>query len=97
MDNNELVERLLGQNDKLIEALTAMASPVEVIKALNPVPPAPQRQLSDPWVGDATVKESVDPWADDTIPLDLVRQGAGQWVDIPGIDEAKAQQEAEGG
>lgn len=91
MRDSDLVERLLAQNDRLIDALTA-SSPVEVIRALNP-PPAQQapQTLEGEWAGDPVKQVPEDPWGDDSVPLEVLRgpiQGwRSGWVAPPGTGE----------
>lgn len=65
-DDKALIERLLAQNEKLIDALTAN-QPVEVIRALNPPAPAVKERNPDPWSGDVARIHAVDPWEDPDI------------------------------
>src|SRR5271154_2925476 len=82
MDQGELVEMLVKQNERLIEALVA-SSPIEVLKALNP-PPSPQAAQRDPWAGDPGSPHQQlpeDSWGDPSVPLSKVLEGP--WVTPP--------------
>lgn len=73
-----MVNRLLDQNDRLIEALVRN-SPLEIVKALNPpIPPPPV--AGDFWRGDAPHGEQLDAWADENISAEVILAGRGGWV-----------------
>lgn len=79
MDNDRLIERLLDQNDRLIDALTR--GPVDLLKALNP-PAAPLPTSQDPWqADDGPVHMPLDPWGDENVPF--VLPGQGGWTEPP--------------
>jgi len=78
VEDSDLIERLLAQNDRLIDALAAN-QPVEVIRALNPPPIYPAR-AGEPWGDDASKGESGDLWGDSEVPTEaLLAMGTG-WV-----------------
>lgn len=78
VDSEEIVARLLAQNDRLIEALVR-SSPVEIVRALNPpIPPA--QAAPDFWRGDADHAEQLDAWADDRVSSEVLLSGRGGWV-----------------
>lgn len=79
-----IFERLLAQNDRLIEALT-QSSPVEIVRALNPTPVI-SPQPADIWSQDTPPRPlPEDPWGDPDIPIDHInpRIGTDPWVDPP--------------
>ena len=77
--SEDLIERLLAQNDRLIEAL-AGNSPVEVIRALNPPMVAgPVRGVDAEWSGDPVPDAPADPWGDDSVPLEALRGPISSW------------------
>jgi len=78
VEPDELIARILAQNDLLIATLTAN-QPVEVIKALNPAPIYASR-TPEPWSDDPPRPETGDMWGDPDVPTaDLLAMGTG-WV-----------------
>ena len=80
VNDRQLLERLLAQNERLIEALVAN-QPVEVIKAMNPpaAVQAPARETV-PWSGDPERDGVADPWGDPDVSNEtLIAMGTG-WV-----------------
>lgn len=99
MKSDELLERVLDQNDKLIAALAA-SSPVEVIKALNPpmVPSAPGVPV-DPLAEDPEPVVPDDPWGDESVPLELLKGPMSTWrsgwVAAPGSESEDLEESPE--
>lgn len=93
--HQNLVDRLLDQNERLIELLGEAvrgSNPAAVLSALNPpyIQP-PSSPAPDPYGADSDPRTAyVDPWGDDNIPAEAVIPGMGRWVETPGIEEAKA-------
>ena len=84
--NENLVERLLSQNEKLIDSLTQLAlksSPAEVLKAINPQPVYMQ-PATDHWQTDqVAAQQPEDPWGDPKVPDLAVIPGYGGWTEPP--------------
>lgn len=73
-DDRVLLEKVLDQNERLLEAVLRMSeaqSPVEIIKALNPVPQFVGRLEVDPLDDDVAHPDVLeDVWADPDVPFE---------------------------
>ena len=91
----ELLNRVLDQNERLIELLTrAVCDPVALVKALTPAPEAFSAAVSvpeqkDPFEGDEGHPEALDdPWGDEKVTTDRLLAGRvhGGWVEPHPLD-----------
>ena len=94
MESDEVLKRILDQNDKLIEALTK-TSPVEVIRALNPIPSTnPPSYTLDTFSTDPSRLTPEDPWGDPRIPDTALIPAGPHWT-TPTTEEHDETPEAE--
>jgi len=84
MDLEDMLKRVMDQNDRLIDALTA-SSPVEILRALNPINPAAPQYAVDTFGTDEPPNSRIveDPWGDPDIPTEQLLHPTSGWTEPP--------------